>query len=127
MKKIGLAGIPEPRKSQLLEMYGEQYLLEMWNGWCDEAVRMSSSSTFKENGGSYQKIIASVQCPSLVIHGTKDSLVEIGAAYHLNKTLKGSSLKIIEKGTHNLHLRSTKEFVECIEQFVDSTAINHVR
>lgn len=86
---MGLASIPDPRRSQLINMYGEELLLEMWQGWCDEAVRMVGQEMWRK-GGTFQQIMNSVKCPTLIIHGMKDALISYEQAQHLNANLKNS-------------------------------------
>ncbi len=89
MKRIGLQGIPEPRKSQLLNMYGEKLLQEIWNSWCDELMN-TVNDKFLRKGGDYQKVLESVQCPVLIIHGMKDNIVDYTQAQDLHKFMKNS-------------------------------------
>lgn len=89
MRKVGLSGIPERRRNQLIDMYGEKCLAEMWDDWCREALRMAKSDEFIPRG-RFLKKIKNVQCPSLVIHGMKDALVLLTQAHYLVENLKNS-------------------------------------
>ncbi|CAL8069628.1 unnamed protein product [Orchesella dallaii] len=123
MRKLGLNAIPDSRRAPLTKMYGEELLLEMWNGWMNESLKMVESEVFKE-GGTFQNLIKNVQCPALVIQGLKDALIDVSYAHHLNSTFNNSRLHLIENGTHNLHLRETKEFVNCIQTFIDTIVLS---
>ncbi|CAL8069627.1 unnamed protein product [Orchesella dallaii] len=127
MKRVGLdTMIHESRRTQLTKMYGEELFLKMWDGATDEMIKMACSQIYQK-GGSFQKFIRNVQCPALVIHGLKDSVVDVSDAKHMNSALKNSRLHLMENGTHNLHLRETKEFVKCIENFIDNHVLNQTQ
>ncbi|CAL8069629.1 unnamed protein product [Orchesella dallaii] len=123
MKQVGLDAIPESRRTQLKKMYGKELLLEMWDGVTEEMIKMARSPVYQK-GGSFQEFAKNVQCPALVIHGLKDVLFDVSTATQLNSVLKNSRLHLMENGTHNLHLRETKEFVKCIENFMDDNVLN---
>jgi len=124
MKKMGPDAIPEPRRTQLREMYGDE-LLAMWNGVTDEMIKMTGSPIYqKGDNGTFRELVKNVQCPALIIHGLKDSLIDVSDAEYLNSTLRNSRLHLMENGTHNLHLRETKEFVSCIQNFIDNVVRN---
>lgn len=89
LKKVGLSAIPKRRLAQLRSIYGDAYLLELWNGWCDEAIIMSKTDEFKFNG-TYKETIQAVQCPTLIIHGMKDALIELQHAKYLHNCVKHS-------------------------------------
>ncbi|ODM90586.1 Valacyclovir hydrolase [Orchesella cincta] len=118
-KKYGVHATPEPRRTQIFEMYGEKLSQKMWNDGLNELIAMTESNCYRE-GGSYQETIKNVECPALVLHGTKDAAFSVSYAHHLNSLLRNSRLHLVENGTHNLHLRDTNEFVSCIEEFLDS-------
>ncbi|ODM90434.1 Valacyclovir hydrolase [Orchesella cincta] len=118
-QRQGINGIPESRRVELTEMYGEKLLQDMWDGATDEVIAMSETDVYQD-GGSFEEVIKNVKCPALVIHGTKDAFFPVSYAHHLNSTFRNSRLHIVKNGTHNLHLRQTDEFVKCIEGFIDS-------
>lgn len=89
MKELGLTAIPEGRRKHLINMYGEACLLEMWIGWCDESQVMAKSDVYKF-GGTFQQKIQGVRCPSLIIQGMKDKLIEFSHAEYLNQNLANS-------------------------------------
>ncbi|ODM90588.1 Valacyclovir hydrolase, partial [Orchesella cincta] len=118
-RKIGSNGIPDSRRIELIEIYGEKLLQEMWHDAMTEMIAMCESNVYRE-GGSFEDVIKNIQCPTLIIHGTKDTFFPVSYAHHLNSTLANSRLHIVKNGTHNLHLRQTHEFVNCIQNFVES-------
>ncbi|ODM91876.1 Valacyclovir hydrolase, partial [Orchesella cincta] len=123
--KLGSYALPDARRIELIEVYGEKLLHEMYSDALTEIMGMSESNVFRE-GGSFEDVIKNVKCPVLVIHGDKDTFIPISNAHHLNSTFQNSRLHVVKNGTHNLHLKQTHEFVKCIEGFLTAvyTQIN---
>jgi pimeloyl-ACP methyl ester carboxylesterase len=46
--------------------------------------------------------VATIRCPTLIIHGADDPLVPVGAAHHLAKLLPQARLEIIANMGHYL-------------------------
>ena len=61
--------------------------------------------------------IKKIKLPSLILCGSKDK-PNLKAAYELNKLLKGSQLRIIEKGGHTLNSQMPEIFAQIIEKFL---------
>ena len=61
--------------------------------------------------------IKKIKLPSLLVCGSKDK-PNLKAAYELNKLLKGSQLRIIEKGGHTLNSQVPETFAQIIEKFL---------
>ncbi|MCY7027901.1 alpha/beta fold hydrolase [Streptococcus sanguinis] len=62
--------------------------------------------------------ITKIKLPSLLICGSKDK-PNLKAAYKLNKLLKGSQLRIIEKGGHTLNSQMPETFAQIIKKFLN--------
>jgi len=52
----------------------------------------------------------------LLIHGKKDRIFPISAAFELKKKIKNSKLEVIKKANHLIVLNSNKEVIEIIEK-----------
>ena len=61
--------------------------------------------------------ITKIKLPSLLVCGSKDK-PNLKAAYELNKLLKGSQLRIIEKGGHTLNSQAPETFAQIIKKFL---------
>ena len=61
--------------------------------------------------------IKKIKLPSLLVCGSKDK-PNLKAAYELNKLLKDSQLRIIEKGGHTLNSQAPTTFAQIIEKFL---------
>lgn len=69
----------------LIELYGREVFQEMWSGWCDVL------KTIYEAGGDICKdLLPKIKCPTLIIHGDRDSFVPSEHSQYLLKHIKGS-------------------------------------
>jgi len=54
-----------------------------------------------EQGAALDKLdVARIQCPSLIMHGTRDNEVLIGDSEYAAENIENSELFLIEEGTH---------------------------
>ena len=86
---------------------------ELWSGWIDSLTRI-----YKEREGNLcQEFLPKITCPTLLIHGEKDPLVPSFHAQYIHKNLKGSILRLMPEGRHNLHLTYAEEFNKYVTDF----------
>jgi pimeloyl-ACP methyl ester carboxylesterase len=64
--------------------------------------------------------IARIRCPALILHGSADPLVPVGAAHHLKKLLPQARLEIIEGLGHYLPRDKLPRLAELIRTHADS-------
>ena len=59
-----------------------------------------------------------VQCPTLIVHGAKDTVCPQIHADYFKENIRGSELVIMEDGVHWPHLKSAQEFNQLTERFL---------
>ena len=60
-----------------------------------------------------------MQCPTLIVHGAKDTMCPRFHAKYLKDNISSSELVIsMEEGKHHLHLKYAQEFNQLTEQFL---------
>jgi len=64
--------------------------------------------------------LASISCPSLIIHGANDVIFPISAAYRLHREIKGSRLVILPKANHIIPINNPEELTHHIETYLNS-------
>lgn len=68
------------------EMYGVDGFPKLWAQWCEAYEKF-----FQEKDGDIcAKRLSKIQCPTLIIHGDKDAMVDPVHPDHLNKNIAGS-------------------------------------
>jgi pimeloyl-ACP methyl ester carboxylesterase len=64
--------------------------------------------------------LALVEIPTLIICGREDSITPLSEAQKMHKSIKGSTLKVIEKAGHVSNLEQPKEFNKYLSEFLDT-------
>jgi pimeloyl-ACP methyl ester carboxylesterase len=62
--------------------------------------------------------VKTIETPTLIIWGTKDTYVPVKNAYKLNKLITNSKLEIIKNGKHGLHIQQPKNLLDIIKKYV---------
>ena len=88
----------------------------MWSNWMDGFVGVNSDPERK--GDLCMKEVSEVDCPTLVVHGTKDVLCPAFHADYLARNLKDCRLVMWPEGKHNLHLKHHQEFNKLVTEFL---------
>ena len=68
---------------------------------------------------NYDAYLEKINIPTLLIWGDADPISPVAVGKYLNTKLKGSTLKIISKGKHNLAEEYAKEISAYINQFLE--------
>ena len=63
------------------------------------------------------KEISPYEGPVMIIHGTKDSIVNIDYAIRAEKAYSNAKLHIIEKGKHGFRGKTDAFAIECLKEF----------
>ena len=102
-----------PRAAEAMRaVYGDA-LDELWDRYVDGQVAL-----FEAGGDLYQPLLASVTCPTLILHGAKDPLVPRLHPEAIHRGIAGSRLRIFPEGKHNIHLRYADEFNALVFAFL---------
>ncbi len=64
------------------------------------------------------ELLASIQCPTLIIAGNEDSLIPFSEAETMHRKIPNSQLHIIEKAGHLVNLEQPEEFQKILEEFL---------
>lgn len=101
-------------KAPLIEMYGEDLLQNMWSAWCDTLQKIMK----EKQGNICKELLPKIQCPTFILHGNKDPMVDPIHPDHLLRNIKGSIIHRFPEGKHNIHLKYAKEFNSIITDFL---------
>ncbi|XP_015116955.1 valacyclovir hydrolase [Diachasma alloeum] len=104
----------ERMKAPLMAIYGEDYFRKTWAAWVEAMINLFE----KNNGDLCRDSVARIVCPTLIVHGKKDVMVDGEHAEYLKNNISNSQLEIFEKGSHNLHLRYHEEFNQLVTRFL---------
>lgn len=75
----------------------------------------SYATTINDNGS-----LRYITCPTLIIHGAKDIIFPVSAAYRLHQDIKQSKLVILPTANHIIPINNPKELTHCIENYLNT-------
>nr|XP_031845339.1 valacyclovir hydrolase isoform X2 [Nomia melanderi] len=104
----------EKMRAPMIAIYGEEYFSKVWSGWVDAITRISK----KTNGNLCKELLANIKCPTLIVQGKKDVMVDDEHPLYLKEHIAGAKLEMFENGAHNLHMRYPKEFNDLVTDFL---------
>ncbi|XP_076844254.1 valacyclovir hydrolase [Brachyhypopomus gauderio] len=104
----------ERMRQPMVEMYGVQYFTHTWGKWVDAICQFKS----RPQGSICRELLQLIDCPTLIVHGAKDSLVPSFHPEFLLHNIHSSRLHVMSEGKHNLHLRFATEFNSLVEDFL---------
>lgn len=70
-------------KAPLIATYTEKGLETLWNNWCDTLLKI-----FENGGDICQDYLKRIQCPTFILNGDKDPMVDPSHPGHLFNSIK---------------------------------------
>lgn len=107
---------PDPKRIPQFEMYGEKYVSETWSAWIDAYRKILDD----DDGDICRKVLAKINTPTLILHGSKDALVPVEHAVYLHNNIKHSTLEIFPDGKHIIHIMYPSKFVSLVDNFLST-------
>lgn len=62
----------ERMRKPMIEVYGEEYFAKLWAKWCDGMETVFNAN----NGNICSHLLKDIKCPTLILHGEKDPMVD---------------------------------------------------
>jgi len=104
----------ERMRKPMIDLYGEEYFRATWEDWVDCFKRYYC----ERDGNICRELLADIVCPTLIIHGDKDAMVDDEHPQFLQENIKNSKLINVTEGKHNLHLKYAEEFNKRAKYFL---------
>jgi valacyclovir hydrolase len=86
------------------QVYGAE-LDGLWDAYVD-----GQEALYERGGDLYKPLLSRIACPTLVLHGARDSLVPGLHPEAIHRGIAGSRLHIFPDGKHNIHQRYADQF-----------------
>jgi len=102
-------------RAQFQTMYGEEYFRKLWLGWLEGYKRFN---TDYPDGSMCKEDLKDIRCPTLILQGTKDTIVIEKHAEYLKKHIANSKLVLFPGGKHNLHVKFSDKFNEVVQEYL---------
>ncbi|XP_034934729.1 valacyclovir hydrolase [Chelonus insularis] len=104
----------ERMRAPLLALYGRDYFQKMLNAWVDTMSNIYQT----KNGDLCKDSVTQIKCPTLIMHGRKDVMVDPEHPVFLKKNIPNSKLEYFNNGSHNFHLKYHEEFNKMVTDFI---------
>ncbi|XP_013173962.1 PREDICTED: uncharacterized protein LOC106122510 isoform X2 [Papilio xuthus] len=101
-------------REPMIEAYGEEKFAQYWARWVDGMVEIAQA----QNGNICNEIVKDISCPTFILHGEKDPLVDNVHVSHLHTHIEGSRIHLYPDGKHNIHIRYAEDFNKKIQEFL---------
>jgi len=106
--------LPEDWQAELARLHGEPY-------WRDlPRMYVEGQEALVEAGGIIitDEELASIRCPTLIMHGKRDRIVPADYARILHEQIPGSELLLFDAG-HAAHLRCEQAYTTIVMEFLE--------
>lgn len=106
----------DPKSRKLyIEAYGQELFEALWHKHVDYCVSFSGNAT---SIWDIRKDMQTIKCPTLILHGDKDPLIDKEHPYTAERIIADSRLVRFPNGSHNIHQVFTDEFNKTVTNFL---------
>lgn len=105
-----------PKSRELyVKAYGEDLFEILWHKHVDFCA---SYYDHKEHVWDVRKEMRTIKCPTLILHGDKDPLIDKNHPYTTEREIADSRLVRFPNGSHNIHQAFPEEFNKAVTEFL---------
>lgn len=100
------------------DSYGQEQFADMWHRYVDFVI---ASMEFEERFDIRHRL-STIKCPTLVLHGENDPIVDYEQHVEpLDYLIYDSNIQTFPSASHNLHQAYPKKFNQVVTQFITCT------
>ncbi|XP_049871065.1 valacyclovir hydrolase isoform X2 [Pectinophora gossypiella] len=101
-------------REPMIAVYGEDLFRKYWAEWVDGMVALFNA----KNGEICSSMLKNIKCPTFILYGQKDPMVDGSHVAHLHTNIEGSRIHLYPDGKHNIHIAYAEDFNKRIEEFL---------
>lgn len=95
--------------------YGKELFEQLWHKHVDYCVSFAGNATAIWD---IRERMKTIKCPTLILHGDKDPLIDKNHPYTAERIIADSRLYRFANGSHNIHQTYEKEFNKVVTDFL---------
>lgn len=103
-------------RQPMIDVYGEELFAKYWSKWVEGMENLFN----KKDGNICSELLKDVKCPTLILYGEKDPLVDRVHVSHLHTHIEGSRIHLYPDGKHNIHISYAEDFNKKVQDFLQS-------
>ncbi|XP_026732030.1 valacyclovir hydrolase [Trichoplusia ni] len=101
-------------RDPLIEVYGEERFAAYNASWVDIMEEIYNAN----KGNICNELLKDIKCPTFILYGQKDPLVDSVHASHLHTHISGSRIHLYPEGKHHIHLKYAEDFNKKVQEFL---------
>ncbi|KAG6445029.1 hypothetical protein O3G_MSEX003669 [Manduca sexta] len=101
-------------RQPMIDVYGEEFFAKYWAEWTDGMINIFN----KHDGNLCSSLLKDIKCPTFILYGEKDPMVDQVHVSHLHTHIEGSRIHLYPEGKHNIHLRYAEDFNKRVQEFL---------
>ncbi|XP_041968722.1 valacyclovir hydrolase [Aricia agestis] len=101
-------------REPMVELYGEEYFPKLWSNWIDGVIAVYN----KNDGNICAEMLKNIKCPTFILHGEKDPMVDNVHVSHLHTHIEGARIHLYPDGKHNIHIKYAQDFNKRVQDFL---------
>ncbi|XP_030020201.2 valacyclovir hydrolase-like isoform X1 [Manduca sexta] len=95
-------------------IYGEENFAKNFSKFVDAMVGIYN----KKNGNFCLERLSDIKCPTFILHGKQDQLIDKFHASYFNTYISESRSYIYPEGKHNIHIKYAEDFNKRVQEFL---------
>ncbi|CAH2085261.1 unnamed protein product [Euphydryas editha] len=103
---------PKQLKDEMIKLYGKEKFITKVNELADTMIGCSKHVVSVCND------IRGITCPTLLLHGAKDPVVDSSHLKHLHSLIANSRIYLYPDGKHNIHIQYADDFNKRVQEFL---------
>lgn len=106
----------DPKAKKLyIDAYGQDLFEQLWHKHVDYCVSFSGNA---EQIWDIRTKMQTIKCPTLILHGDKDPLIDKNHPITAEREIADSRLVRFPNGSHNIHQVYVQEFKKTVTNFL---------
>ncbi|KAJ8719180.1 hypothetical protein PYW07_016736 [Mythimna separata] len=101
-------------REPLIEIYGEKLFARYWAEWVDGMEAIVKT----KDGNICSELLKHIKCPTYILYGQQDPLVDSVHVSHLHTHIDGSRIHLYPEGKHHIHLKYAEDFNQRVQEFL---------
>ncbi|XP_045767984.1 valacyclovir hydrolase-like [Maniola jurtina] len=98
----------------MIEIYGKERFAKYWASWVDAMDAIYQAN----NGNICSDRLKNIKCPTFILYGEKDPMVDRVHVSHLHTHIEGSRIHLYPEGKHHIHLKYAEDFNKRVQEFL---------
>lgn len=103
----------EQMRQPKVKEFGEETFTKIWSSRVDAILE-----TYREGGNICKEYLDKIKCPTFILHGAKDPVIDPVHVPHLRRNIRHASYYEFPNGKHNVNLRYPEEFNNLVVNFL---------